>query len=1039
MKKFFTFFILTNILFAITAIYAQTNHRQAISTSAKQENIKGSIYFQAAKETDGTFATTVYTFDNITVFSYFDNTTVSIYNSTGALQETRTLNLDTYYNFNFGSGVFRIVGNKTYTVLVGDAITSQVNGYFAVDEAGRAVSTKLNTWMSTSWGGADNDFIVFAYNDNTGFTVKNLETGALLAAGTLNTGQHYSFKDAGNIPFGTPLQVSGTKPISALSYEDQDYYVPSSNGTFVGNLFYGFSAYNGAWTNSVTVTSYSDNNNVVITNTATGASLGSATLQTGQVYSIGITTPTFWTVTTTGNVSVANIPFYGWSGDYWYMTRAIDQSGRGFGTLFYIPTIRSSIHVFSFEAGNNVTITKLGVYENYPYTSTEVVWTGTLNEGEYNTFTSEYGRYVYKVESTKNVSVLQSNAGAGADFMPLAYSLDYPDLSISTGDIAYSKPDTEINAGDLITVTVTVHNYGSVTATNVNCVAYEGDPDAGGNAPPIGSGFIPSIAVGGSETFDFSYRVPTSPEYRFIVVKADPANQIVESNESNNKGIRSIKPNNELLPPLAVYVTAPSSLSLVGGNLSPNPFTVQFDIFNTGTVAAGNVVVTLELFNGLTLASGTFIQNLGDIAGSTTKTATYQISATSIFSGFNLYRATITASNADTKIITRSVNVPDATAPSVPSNFNGQTSGAGCATFTWNNNSENDLAGYYLYYSTDGINWNGTGATQGDSPILILGTNTTEICGFTSGTYHFMLRAFDTSNNLSGNSSVVQLNFSGQVTTETIFYGDNAHIYTVQAPQTGYAFGTNSYDDNGKYQRFNITNQGKLKEVDIYFGAKVVNGSADNFDLVVRGINLDGSPSSTLYSGTYSTNIIDISNTGVVYNTFTIDPMLDITSNFFAGIEWNNSIDDVFGIISDGDGEGAGAQRSWERWSDNTFHSIQSSWGLDLDLWISVVIQLTTDVEEYEESIPNNYFLSQNYPNPFNPTTSIYYEIPIRSFVSLKIYDLLGKEVAVLSNSEHEAGKYQVIFNASNLASGVYFYRLEAGSFNQTKKLILMK
>lgn len=1037
--KAIIFFFSTFLI--ISSISAQTSKKvNSDPQSFIQKYFDGSVYFQASKETDGTFATTVYTFGNITVFSYFDNTSISVYNSTGSLLETQILNLDTYYNFTFSSGVYRIVGNKTYTVLVGDAITYYVNGFFAVDESGRAVSTKLNTWMSQDWYGSDDDFIVFAYQDNTGFTVKNLETGALIAAGTLNDGEHYSFKSAGNIPFNTPLQVTGTKPISALSYEDQDYYVPSSNGSFAGTLFYGYSAYNGAWTNSITITSYSDNNNVVISNSLTGETIGSATLQTGQVYSTGIYGPTFWTVTTSGYSTAANIPFFDWSSGYSYMTRAIDQSGRGFGTLFYVPTIESNLHIFSFESDNNITITKLGVYDTFPYPSPIVVWTGTLNEGEYYNFISDYGRIVYKIESSKNVSVLQSNNEAGADFMPLAYSLDYPDLAISTADIAYDKSDTDIQAGDLITVSVTVHNYGNITAENVNCIAYEGDPDAGGNAPPIGSGIIPSIPVGGSGTFQFSYRVPTNPEYRFIVVKADPSNLIIESNESNNKATRSIKPNNELLPPLAVFVSAPSSLALIGGNLSPNPFTVQFDVFNTGSTAAGNVIVTLELFNGLSLASGSLIQNLGDISGNSSKTAIYQINANGSISGFNLYRATFTASNADTKIISRTINIPDAIPPIAPSNFNGQTSGTNCATFSWNNNSESDLAGYYLYYSNDGINWNGTGALQGDSPILILNTNSTEVCGFSSGTYYFILRAFDSSNNLSSNSSTVQLNFTGQINTETIFYGDTPKIYSVESPQSGYAFGTNSYGDTGKYQRFDVTNPGKLKEVLIYFGGKEIIGTSDNFDLVIRNVNPNGSPASTLFSNTYSTDIIDVSDPGNVYNVFTIDPMIDVMTNFFAGIEWNGSIDDQFGIISDSDGEGEGAKRSWERWGDDTYHSIQDAWGgLNLDLWIAAVIQLTTDIEDNNNKIPENYFLSQNYPNPFNPTTVISYQLPVTEKVSLKVYDVLGVEVATLVNSIQAPGKYEVIFIANNLSSGVYFYRLETGSFNQTKKLLFIK
>lgn len=85
------------------------------------------------------------------------------------------------------------------------------------------------------------------------------------------------------------------------------------------------------------------------------------------------------------------------------------------------------------------------------------------------------------------------------------------------------------------------------------------------------------------------------------------------------------------------------------------------------------------------------------------------------------------------------------------------------------------------------------------------------------------------------------------------------------------------------------------------------------------------------------------------------------------------------------------------------------------------------------------YRLAQNYPNPFNPTTNISYVLPKAENVSLKVYDVLGREVATLVNEVKAAGAYTVPFNASNLASGVYFYRLQAGSFVQTKKMMLVK
>jgi hypothetical protein len=89
--------------------------------------------------------------------------------------------------------------------------------------------------------------------------------------------------------------------------------------------------------------------------------------------------------------------------------------------------------------------------------------------------------------------------------------------------------------------------------------------------------------------------------------------------------------------------------------------------------------------------------------------------------------------------------------------------------------------------------------------------------------------------------------------------------------------------------------------------------------------------------------------------------------------------------------------------------------------------------------IPDGYSLFQNYPNPFNPSTQISYTVAKRSFVTLKVYDLLGREVASLVNEVKQAGTYPVTWNAARLGTGVYFYKIQVGSFSETKKMILIK
>jgi len=115
--------------------------------------------------------------------------------------------------------------------------------------------------------------------------------------------------------------------------------------------------------------------------------------------------------------------------------------------------------------------------------------------------------------------------------------------------------------------------------------------------------------------------------------------------------------------------------------------------------------------------------------------------------------------------------------------------------------------------------------------------------------------------------------------------------------------------------------------------------------------------------------------------------------------------------------------------------------------------QVVTDLAQDKSYDITSYKLMQNYPNPFNPTTKIKFTIPTSTLnpspyqregnrerlITLKVYDVLGNEVATLVNEEKPAGNYEVEFDGSKLTSGIYFYRLQAIDFNQTKKMVLIK
>ena len=112
--------------------------------------------------------------------------------------------------------------------------------------------------------------------------------------------------------------------------------------------------------------------------------------------------------------------------------------------------------------------------------------------------------------------------------------------------------------------------------------------------------------------------------------------------------------------------------------------------------------------------------------------------------------------------------------------------------------------------------------------------------------------------------------------------------------------------------------------------------------------------------------------------------------------------------------------------------------GYDMEIY-TAAINTIVGVEPIAKEVPAEYKLFQNYPNPFNPSTNIRYQVSNNGFVTLKIYDVLGKEISTLVNEKHVAGTYEVAFNATQYPSGVYFYKLTTDRYTDTKKMILLK
>jgi uncharacterized delta-60 repeat protein len=350
-----------------------------------------------------------------------------------------------------------------------------------------------------------------------------------------------------------------------------------------------------------------------------------------------------------------------------------------------------------------------------------------------------------------------------------------------------------------------------------------------------------------------------------------------------------------------------------------------------------------------------------------------------------------------------------------------------------------------------------------DGRILVTGVSST-IHGF--GAMQFLSNGqLDTT---FGNGGIARINYSiGGHSVASLFLPDNSILMaTVDISPTNIVlarmdafgnpyqnFGNNGIVETGIVGKYNFSGGETLlltEDNKILLSATTPNSSPTKFS--VFRFFLDGSIDSTF--GTYGRADIQLTSDDVCYNM-----KFDAEGKIL-----------LVGKVS-GDGGRAGLVRlNSDGTPDTTFapdgkfiYDLNSVYGTNYlrsclplsngDILAAgfdytsnsgdyVVVKLTQNPTgvEYQNSIkPTDFVLYQNYPNPFNPTTKISYSIPERSNVILKVYDVLGNEVANLVNEEKDRGVYSINFDASALASGMYLYRLQAGSFIETKKLILIK
>jgi uncharacterized delta-60 repeat protein len=166
---------------------------------------------------------------------------------------------------------------------------------------------------------------------------------------------------------------------------------------------------------------------------------------------------------------------------------------------------------------------------------------------------------------------------------------------------------------------------------------------------------------------------------------------------------------------------------------------------------------------------------------------------------------------------------------------------------------------------------------------------------------------------------------------------------------------------------------------------------------------------------------------------------LDTKENY-ATIKYNSSGEEQWTEIYNGASNGSDIASSlFSDINDNIYVTGYCYDGPNSVDYVTIKYSQTVGINQIVNSVANAFELKQNYPNPFNPVTKINYELPITNYVSLKIFDISGKIVFILVNQVQTQGSYEVSFDASNLTSGIYFYKLQTNSFSATKKMLLVK
>lgn len=583
------------------------------ATPSEQDVSSASLSTDAAANTS--IESRVFTLSDLVYFGYNNNTNIS--GPTGEF----TVNDSEHHLSSVSQGFYDISSTQKFSLISGDPISQSVNGYFARADNERGTSTKLHTFVTSSEFGGEY-FIVFAQNDNTEFTIKRSDTGEVIRSGTLNEGEHHAVPSSEvSDQF---LTVTSDKPVSALSYFDQGYYTPAVNGRFVGETFYTFAGTITDGTNDLVVTGYEDGTSVTITNTTSGGTIASTSIDAGETVKHTFDSETYVTVKSSGDVSVSVQPYQSWESiDYHHMNYVPGKSGSLIDTEFYEATTDSDYaFAFAYQNNTNVTVTD-------PDTGT-VQATYTLQEDDVVEVNPGIG--VWKITANKSVSVQSGYGEWSADFGPLEFGTAH--VSVTDYSVTPAAPDVN----ETITVNATVSNTGTQNGT-VNVTFYaDGSPIetrtvAVSQGETVYEEFTISFAESGTHNVTVNDLTATDIRVGGISLSLSPTNasaspggnttlDIQASDISNGVGAFNLNvsvDNTSVATITSIEATDdfPSSfvsISIASDGSEANIEAAAGDTADTGTVTIAPVTISAESPGTADISLS--VETIGDEAGS---------------------------------------------------------------------------------------------------------------------------------------------------------------------------------------------------------------------------------------------------------------------------------------------------------------------------------------------------------------------------------------------------------------------------------------